>query len=89
MNNSMHLIGLNVKWYRYNKNLTQEELSGLTGLKMSYISTIETGYANLTCKNIDLLARTLKVSPSALFNEETAKKALRLPKRVDVYKGKR
>ena len=39
---------------------------------MAYISTIETGIANLTCKNIDLIASCLNIKPEQLFIEETA-----------------
>ena len=53
---------------------------------MAYISTIETGIANLTCKNIDLIADCLEIKPEQLFYEDTAIKAKELPKRVDMYK---
>lgn len=32
------LIGLNTKWYRYQNNMTQENLSEITELKTAYIS---------------------------------------------------
>ena len=53
---------------------------------MAYISTIENGDANLTCKNIDCIAKAFNIKPLLLFDEETAKKAKKLPKRVDMYK---
>ena len=77
---SMELVGLNTKWYRYQNNLTQEQYANKTKFKMAYISVIETGNANLTCKNIDFIAK--------LFNEKTAKLAQKLPARVDMYKRK-
>ena len=83
---SMELVGLNTKWYRYKNNLTQEQYANKTKFKMAYISVIETGNANLTCKNIDFIAKSFKVKPEALFNEETAKSAKKLPIRVDMYK---
>ena len=83
--NSMELIGLNTKWYRYQNNLTQEQYANKTKFKMSYISTIETGSANLTCKNIDFIANSLNIKPELLFNEKTALLAQKLPKRVDMY----
>lgn len=83
---SMELIGLNMKWYRYQNNLTQEQFANKTKFKMAYISTIENGYANLTCKNIDFIAKSLNIKPILLFEEETAKLAKKLPKRVDMYK---
>lgn len=85
---SMELIGLNTKWYRYQQNITQEEFAYITKFKMAYISTIETGIANLTCKNIDLIAKSLNIDPKQLFDENTAIKAKKLPKRVDMYNKK-
>ena len=70
---SMELVGLNTKWYRYQNNL---------------ISVIETGNANLTCKNIDFIAKSFNIKPELLFNEKTAKLAQKLPIRVDMYKRK-
>ncbi len=82
---SMELIGLNTKWYRYQNNLTQEQFANKTKFKMAYISTIENGDANLTCKNIDSIAKSFNIKPILLFEEETAKAAKKLPKRVDMY----
>ena len=84
--NSMELVGLNTKWYRYQNYLTQEQYANKTKFKMDYISAIETGNANLTCKNIDFIAKSFKIKPELLFNEETAKMAKKLPIRVDMYK---
>lgn len=83
---TMELIGLNTKWYRYQNNLTQEQFANKTKFKMAYISTIENGQANLTCKNIDFIAKSFNIKPILLFEEETAKAAKKLPKRVDMYK---
>ena len=52
----MQLVGFNTKYYRYQNNMTQEKFAEITGFKMAYISTIESGNANLTCKTIDLIA---------------------------------
>lgn len=83
---SMELVGLNTKWYRYQNNLTQEQYANKTKFKMAYISTIETGSANLTCKNIDFIANSFNIKPILLFNEETANLAKKLPVRVDMYR---
>lgn len=85
---SMQLIGLNTKWYRYQNNMTQEQYANKTKFKMAYISVIETGNANLTCKNIDLIAKSFGIKPELLFNEKTAKLAQKLPARVDMYHSK-
>lgn len=85
---SIELIGDNTKWYRYQQNITQEKFEYITKFKMAYISTIETGIANLTCKNIDLIAKSLNIAPKQLFDENTAIKAKKLPKRGDMYNKK-
>ncbi len=85
---SMELVGFNTKWYRYQNNLTQEQYANKTKFKMAYISVIETGNANLTCKNIDFIAKSFKIKPELLFSEETAKMAKKLPIRVDMYNRK-
>lgn len=85
---SMELIGLNTKWYRYKNNLTQKQYANKTKFKMAYISVIETENANLTCKNIDFIAKSFNIKPELLFNEKTAKQAQKLPIRVDMYKRK-
>lgn len=82
---SMQLIGLNTKWYRYQNKWTQETFAEKTNFKMAYLSSIETGRANLTCKNIDTIANALNIKQELLFNEETAILAKSLPKRVDMY----
>ena len=85
--NCMELVGLNTKWYRYQNNLTQEQYANKTKFKMAYISVIETGNANLTCKNIDFIAKSFNIKLEQLFKEDTAKLAKNLPVRVDMYKN--
>lgn len=66
--------------------MTQEQYANKTKFKMAYISTIENGDANLTCKNIDFIAQSFNIKVKDLFNEETALKAKELPIRVDMFK---
>ena len=86
---SMELVGFNTKWYRYKNNLTQEQYANKTKFKMAYISVIETGNANLTCKNIDFIAKSFNIKPQLLFDEKTAKMAKKLPIRVDMYNNRK
>lgn len=81
----MDIVGLNVKWYRYQEGLTQEKFAEMANFKMAYVSIVENGEANLTLNNIEIIAKTLKVEPEVLFNKETASKAKVLPKRVYMY----
>ena len=82
---SAKLVGLNTKWYRYQNKWTQEKFAEKTDFKMAYLSSVETGRANLTCKNIDTIANALNIDQELLFNKETALLAKNLPKRVDMY----
>ena len=84
---SIKLVALNIKWYRYEQNITQEKLAELTGFKIAYVSIIETADINITCKTIDTLANALNVPVKLLFDETTAEKAKTLPSRVDMYKS--
>lgn len=83
---AMKRVGLNTRWYRYQKGLTQEKFSEITNFKMAYISVIESGNANLTCRNIDVIARSLGIDVELLFSEKTVNKAINLPMRVYMYK---
>ena len=83
--NSQEIIGCNVKWWRYQKNITQEQLAIKANMKLTRLSRIECGRINLTCSSIDALLKTLDITLSELCNEETALKAKKLPKRVDNY----
>ena len=83
---AMKRVGLNTRWYRYQKGLTQEKFSEITNFKMAYISVIESGNANLTCRNIDVIVISLGIDVELLFSEKTANKAINLPMRVYMYK---
>ena len=78
----MDIVGLNVKWYRYQASLTQEKFANLTNFKMAYISIVENGKANLTLDNIKIIADSLNIKPELLFDIDTAREALTLPNRI-------
>lgn len=84
----MQIIGLNVKWYRYQNGLTQKEYSEITKIKIEYISNIEKGKVNLTCKNLDILAKSFHIIPELLFNEKTAQLATKLPTQLPTRVGR-
>lgn len=73
--NTQELLGLNTKWYRYQKKMTQEQFAEKTKFKMAYISLIECGHANPTCSNIDIISDALDIEVINLFNKQTAIKA--------------
>ena len=76
------IIGLNVKWYRYQNRLTQAQYADKIKFKVTYLSIVERGKVNLTCKNLSLFAKSFHIPPELLLNEDTAKLAKNLPIRI-------
>lgn len=64
----------NLVRFRHENGLTQYELSELSGISHKYIYKLETGQANPTIKIIDILAKTLGVSPVSFFLNEDGEK---------------
>jgi transcriptional regulator with XRE-family HTH domain len=56
------LVGRNVRRYRLEKGLTQEQLSELSGFTQFYISGLERGQRNPTIVTLYELAQALGVS---------------------------
>ena len=52
--------------HRKARGLTQESLADLCGLDRTYIGGIERGERNVSLRNIEVIARALKVSISEL-----------------------
>jgi len=60
-------FGASVRSLRFRLGISQEELAERADLHRTYIAGIEAGGRNITLKNIDKLARALKVSTSDLL----------------------
>jgi transcriptional regulator with XRE-family HTH domain len=67
MNNTKEIFGNNIKKYRLNINLSQEELAAKASLHRTYIGSVERGERNISLENIVQLAKALDVSPSDLL----------------------
>jgi transcriptional regulator with XRE-family HTH domain len=61
-------LGKNLKRIRNEKGVTQERLQELSGLDRGYISGVERGVRNPSMRNVERLAKALKVSVSDLTN---------------------
>lgn len=64
------LLGLNLKKYRKELQLSQEKLAELASLHRTYIGAIERGERNVSLENIVAIANALKVEPYKLLKEE-------------------
>lgn len=60
----------NLKFYRKKAGFTQEELSEKIGYGYTYITEIESRHKFPKPETIDLIAETLKIEPSKLFEQE-------------------
>ena len=59
-------LGKKVRQLRNDNGLSQEKLGELTGLDRTYISGIERGVRNPSLRNIEKIAKALKVKVSSL-----------------------
>ncbi len=64
----------NLKKFRKENGLTQSELADLSGISFKYIYKLETGDSNPSIRVVDILAKTLGVSPISFFLDEEGNK---------------
>jgi transcriptional regulator with XRE-family HTH domain len=64
------IVGNNIKKYRKNLNISQEELAEKAGLHRTYIGGIERGERNITLDSLQVIAAALNVSPVELIVKE-------------------
>jgi transcriptional regulator with XRE-family HTH domain len=62
-------VGLNVKRFRAERGLSQEELAFECGLHRTYVSGVERGVRNPTVVVLEKIAKSLKVATSLLLEE--------------------
>jgi transcriptional regulator with XRE-family HTH domain len=60
-------VGLNVKKFRNERGLSQEELAFESGLHRTYVSGVERGVRNPTVVIIERIADALNVDPAQLI----------------------
>lgn len=60
-------LGIKIRQLRTEACITQEKLGEMTGLDRTYISGIERGVRNPAIKNIDKIAKALKVKTNELL----------------------
>ncbi|HCK65293.1 MAG TPA: XRE family transcriptional regulator [Anaerolineae bacterium] len=65
--NRLKLFGEKIRKLRIERGLSQEKLAFLSGLHRTYLGAIERGERNVSFKNIEKIAKTLKVSLEELF----------------------
>lgn len=64
------ILAQNMRRYRSEKGMSQEELAAICGLHRTYISDIERCERNLSIDNVEKIALAFNVSVSDLLKEE-------------------
>ena len=67
-------VGLNVKRFRAERGLSQEELAFECGLHRTYVSGVERGVRNPTVVVLEKIAKALKVATPLLLEERVGSK---------------
>ena len=67
MNDICARVGFNIRKIREGKNLSQEQLANLADLHRAYMGQIERGEKNIGLKNLEKIAKALKVSIKEFF----------------------
>ena len=67
-------VGLNVRKFRKERDLSQEALAFESGLHRTYISGVERGIRNPTVLVLEEIAAALKVPTSRLLEESGGRK---------------
>ena len=63
---SAFLVGETIRKARQSKNLTQDELGALIGVKKAQISRLERGYNNMTLTTVSRVFRALGINSATL-----------------------
>ena len=61
-------VGEKIRMWRKKRGLSQEDLALESDLHRAYIGQIERGEKNIGIKNLEKIAKTLKVKPSHLLD---------------------
>ena len=61
-------VGFNIRRIREEQDLSQEELAQLAGLHRAYIGQIERGEKNIGLKNLEKIAKALRVNIKVLLD---------------------
>lgn len=68
--NLMHIFASNVRKYRTERNISQEDLADLSGLHRTYISAVECERRNISIENIEKIATALNIDAYLLLKNK-------------------
>ncbi|GAA2244606.1 hypothetical protein GCM10010401_17400 [Rarobacter faecitabidus] len=62
-------VGQNLRKYRQERQLSQEELAEVLGVHRTYMGGVERGERNLTLQSVERIATRLGIDPRELFEK--------------------
>ncbi|CAN5541918.1 helix-turn-helix transcriptional regulator [soil metagenome] len=65
------IAGVNIRAYRKQRGVSQEELADALGVHRTYMGGVERGERNLTLRSLERLAERMGVDPVALLQPPT------------------
>lgn len=67
------LVGKNIRRFRKDRGLSQDQLAYQTGLHRTYIGSVERGERNISVINLVKIAQALEVDPGLFLTNEDEK----------------
>lgn len=71
----LHTFAFNLKRYRVQKGLSQEEFADKAGLHRTYISAVEREKRSIAIDNIEKIASALEIEAYLLFIDDSCEKS--------------
>lgn len=62
------LFGMHLRQIRLKMNMSQEDFAWMIGVHRTYLGQLERAEKNITIKNIEKIAKALKINPQDLFD---------------------
>jgi len=68
------ILAANIRAYRDDKGLSQEDFANICGLHRTYVGSVERGERNVTLSTLEIFASVMGVSVPQLLTGKTPKK---------------
>ena len=78
------ILGINLRYYRYYENLSQEKFYAKYNLSIKHLSNIERGMENVTLNEVEKISRAIHKNPLDLltFDERKMTKKKRVDQKI-------
>lgn len=81
-------FSINLKWYRFKNNYTQERLAELCNLTPKYISSLERGKFSPSLSKLQKIANALNIDAYELIKPTNIENVKGLPDKIDKKIGR-